>query len=201
MGMKSGVGVIFMGGKASRLGGISKADICVGELTCFARVHSVLATEFETVAISVAKPCNFELPTIVDWPSAIDDGGVVFSVLAILKWASDNGFNYAVTSPCDTPFVPPDLTAKLCAAADGIHPVICKTNDRTHGLHALWPCASFEALRCLVLDEDKRKIGHIHDILNSKIIEFESLSYDPFFNINTPDDVIRAEAIAKEFRL
>lgn len=201
MRMYNGAGVIFMGGKASRLGGVSKADIRIGSHTCLDRVKAVLTPNFDTVALSVAAPSDYELPTILDWPSETEDGGVIFSVLATLNWASDQGFDYAVTSPCDTPFLAQDYALRLRDEYDGEAPVVCSSRGQVHNLHALWPVAQLENLKTHVLEKGERRVGRIHAILGSTIVDFEDDPVDPFFNINTQLDLGQAQAYAKELGL
>ena len=199
--MYKGVGVIFMGGKASRLSGVSKADIRIGNRSCLERVQTVLASHFDTVALSVAKPTCQALPTILDWPSETGDGAVIFSVLAVLEWALDNDYDYVVTAPCDTPFLSADFAAQLVSKFDGTTPVVCASGGCTHNLHALWPAAKFEHLKAHVLEKGERKVGRIHELLGSVTINFEADPVDPFFNINRPDDLLQARSYAKEFKL
>lgn len=199
--MYKGAGVIFMGGKASRLGGVKKPDIQIGAETCFERAQARLGAQLDVVAVSVATPTNHSLPTLLDWPSGPNDGGVIFSVLAVLKWASANYIDYVVTAPCDTPFLPPDYAARLIDKYNGTAPVVCASAGRVHNLHALWPAAQFENLKSHVLNDGERKVGRIHDLISSEHIEFEVDHIDPFFNINTPEDLKQARAYAEELSL
>lgn len=199
--MYKGAAVIFMGGKASRLGGVNKADIRIGDRTCFERVQTVLTSQFDTIALSVAKPCGHTLPSITDWPCEPGDGGVIFSVLAVLEWAADNSFDYVVTSPCDTPFLPQDFAVRLVKKFNGEYPVMCASGGRPHNLHALWPTAQFETLKAHVLESGERRIGRIHDLFRSVKIEFKADPVDLFYNVNTPKELDQAQTYAKELKL
>jgi len=199
--MRNGVGVIFAGGRATRLDEISKGDIRIGDRTCFERVYTALASQFETIAVSLAKQNDLDLPTILDWPSVEADNGVVFSILAVVKWAADNGFDYAVTSPCDTPFLPSNFVVRLAEQHEGSQPVVCISGGRAQNLHALWPTACFEKLKHMILEEGERKAGLIHKRLASQPVVFDTNPIDLFLNINTPEDLTRAEMISEQLGL
>jgi molybdopterin-guanine dinucleotide biosynthesis protein A len=58
----------------------------------------------------------------------------------------------------------------------------------------LWPVALRDDLR-RALTDGLRKIVLWTDSHNAGTAEFSSQPFDPFFNINTPDDIIAAEAL------
>lgn len=182
-------GVIFAGGRAYRLGGVDKAGLTIGGQTCLARVSGVLSG-LDDIMIS-----GGDIP---DWPiPKVERGGVIFGLLGALDWASAQGLNYIVTSSVDTPFLPNDYVSQLRKHAQDYAPVVSLSESGLHGLHALWPIGLFEAVKAAVLDQGERRISRLHETLGSVKCEFTSQGYDPFFNINTPEDLERAQRLAK----
>ena len=86
-------GVIFIGGKSARLGGVDKAGLLIGNQTCLDWVFDNLARHIKTIALSVAHSGSSDLrstlPRIRDVQSPKNDAGVAFAILACLKWAKD----------------------------------------------------------------------------------------------------------------
>ena len=185
--MSKGVGIILAGGKATRLGGVSKADILIGQQTCLEHAHRILAHGLHDIAISGRIKTN--LKTLTDWPDK-GRGGVAFAVLGALDWAQHCGFDFIITLPVDTPFVPLNFTHQLSAQFKiNPKPIAYKNNDHIQGLHALWPVTCLDDLKALVLEHGVCKIELLHEKLESQYVQFPDADYDPFFNVNTQGDL------------
>lgn len=185
-----------MGGKACRLGGVDKAGLDIGGVTCFERVYSVLSRDFDEIAVSVSRKCSDYVPRdlerIVDWPGDREHGGVAFAILACLDWARGRNLDFIVTTPVDTPFIDTQYAVRLNEAyntSNGTRPIVAQCGGRIHGLHALWPTGCLEKLKTLLLEDNEYMIQRLHIALGSHISVFEIETFDPFMNINTPDDL------------
>ena len=103
-----------------------------------------------------------------------------------------SGVDALLTVPGDTPFVPRGLAAALapppaCAASDG----------RAHHLVALWPVACRGGLRRLLSAPGRRDIAYFAAGIGMRRVDFAIAKWDPFLNVNTPDDLAAARAIAE----
>ena len=110
-----------------------------------------------------------------------------------------------MTAACDTPFFPADLVARLQTAAQ------CGASRyRPRGIwwasdfvFALWPVALADDLAAYLAD-GRRKVQdwierHAHVAVEFEPRQIGGVEVDPFFNINTPDDLAMAESwLAKE---
>ena len=186
-----------MGGKATRLDGMDKAGLMMGERGCFEHVYGALSQDIKMIAVSLAQggapTTSSELPQIRDIPSPQANGGVAFAILACLEWAKAEGLEFIITSPVDTPFLPKDFAARMMSAyqkSDMLSPIVSQCVGNIHSLHALWPSRCLDDLRAYVLKYNIYKMRELHLRLKSERCEFVCASYDPFMNINT------AEAIA-----
>ena len=144
-------------------------------------------------------------PRIDDWK--IDGEGeqgssAALALLGCLNWANENGFDFVVTAPVDTPFLPVDYAAilqeKYRGNDRGDIPIVCGSDGQLHSLHALWPSRALELVKPLILETGERKMRRIHQALGSKMMEFSTAPYDPFLNMNTPQDLEAMQALASK---
>lgn len=193
------VGVILAGGLARRMGGGDKALIELGGETLLQRAVERLSPQVDSLVINANDdPARFagvsNLPVIPD----PDDSrsGPLAGVLAGLDHAAASGATHIVTVAVDTPFFPPGLVARLREAAEGQGvPLACaKTGDRTHPVFGLWPVALAVDLREAMAD-GMRKVDRWTNKHGCAEAVFDVAPFDPFFNVNTPEDLTEAERL------
>ena len=153
--------VILLGGKSRRLDGIDKSGLIIGEQSCLERTSVVLGRGVEHVVVSVADNNSPALPSdlerIKDVVSPDGQGGVALAILACLKWAAESALNFVITSPVDTPFLPYDFVSQLTQrykTSDAKRPIAAQSDERLHGLHALWPTCLLPDLHTLVVRQN-----------------------------------------------
>ena len=116
-------------------------------------------------------------------------------VLAGMDHAADAGFETLVTVAADTPFLPADLVPRLMQASEGMaHPLALAATDGRHPTFGLWPVALREDLRASLVS-GLRKVVMWTDKHGAAEALFLAAPFDPFFNVNTPEDLAQAEAI------
>ncbi len=199
------IGCILAGGLARRMGGGDKGLIGLQGRPILDHVIARLKPQVASMVINAngdpARFASYGLPVIAD--SIEGFAGPLAGVLAALSWARAEapGTSHVVTAATDTPFVPRDLVARLQAAAstEGAEMATVSSNRRTHPVFGLWPVNLADDLERAMRDEALRKVDMFTDRYQLAVAEFDSDPYDPFFNANTPDDVIEAERIAREF--
>ena len=197
--MKQPAGVILAGGQSRRMGGGDKGLLRLGGETLLARVIDRLEPQVAEVALNangdVARFDGFALPIIAD--SVAEFPGPLAGVLAGMDWAAAQGHSHIVTAAADTPFFPCDLVPQLLLHSEGMaHPlVLAATPDAMRGqarhpTFGLWPVALRDDLRA-ALQGGLRKVVMWTDQHGGR----EALFPDEaaFFNVNTPDDLARAE--------
>lgn len=194
-------GVILAGGRATRMGGGDKGARIVGGRSLFDRVIALLGPQCALLAINAngdpARLVGFGLPVLPD--GLPDHPGPLAGVLAGLDWAAGLGAGAIVTVAADTPFFPSDLVQRLQGAAGPSGLALAASPDETgrmqrHPTFGLWPTALRHDLRA-ALEGGLRKIVLWTDAHDAGMATFSSDPFDPFFNINTPDDVLTAEAL------
>ncbi len=193
-------GVILAGGKATRMGGGDKGLREVGGRRLIDRVVARLGPQCAPLALNAngdpARFADLVLPVLAD--SLPDHPGPLAGVLAGLDWAADLGAEAIVTAAADTPFFPTDLAARLIAAAGPSGLALAASPDggrlQRHPTFGLWPVALRHDLR-EALEGGLRKIVIWTDRHEAGTAEFPSDPFDPFFNVNTPDDIAAAERL------
>lgn len=211
--MTKPLGVILAGGLATRMGGGDKGLLQIGGQTLLTRVRDRLSPQVASMALNAngdaARFADLDLPVVAD--SIEGFAGPLAGVLAGLDWAAEQGAEAIVTAAADTPFFPTNLVAQLVAASDGQkHPLVLATTPRTgeelksggrskinrHPTFGLWPVALREDLRA-ALNDGLRKVVLWTDQHGGREALFEAQPFDPFFNVNTPEDLKRAEELLR----
>ncbi|MCV2864538.1 molybdenum cofactor guanylyltransferase MobA [Albidovulum sediminicola] len=194
-------GVILAGGRATRMGGGDKGLRSVAGRRLLDRVIDRLSPQCDPLAINAngepARFADYGLPVLPD--SLPDYPGPLAGVLAGLDWAADLGAAAIVTVAADTPFFPVDLVVRLQAAAGPSGLALAASRDETgklwqHPTFGLWPVALRDDLRA-ALEGGLRKIVLWTERHGAGTAEFASDPFDPFFNINTPEDIATAEGL------
>lgn len=199
--MKQPYGVILAGGQATRMGGGDKGLRLLGGQSLLSRVEARLAPQVAGVALNAnGDPARFAdtgLPVIAD--SIEGFAGPLAGVLAGLDWAASQGAATIVTAAADTPFFPCDLVPRLLLASEGmVHPLVLaatpdtKRGSARHPTFGLWPVALRDDLRA-ALAGGLRKVVLWTDTHGGREALFPEEA--AFFNVNTPDDLARAEAM------
>lgn len=200
--------VILAGGQATRMGGGDKGMLQLGGQTLLQRVVDRITPQVAGVALNAngaaVRFADFDLPVLPDSISGYP--GPLAGVLAGLDWAAEQGADTVVSVAADTPFFPHDLVERLQTAATGqTHPLVLaatKGETRTrsksrsglvrHPTFGLWPVALRDDLR-LALTDGLKKVVLWTDPHGGRECEFPVGRIDPFFNINTPEDLAMAE--------
>lgn len=196
-------GVVLAGGKSSRMGG---GDKCLLPLSGQPILHHVIGRLRPQVGAMVLNangdPARFRafgLPVAAD--SIAGHAGPLAGVLAGMDWAAARGFSHIVCVAADSPFFPLRLVTGLrfaCEAAG--QPLAMAHSPRPEGGYfrqptfALYDVTLRENLRA-ALQGGLRKVIQWVEPLGCAPVVFHGFGEDPFFNINTPDDLARAEGL------
>ena len=192
-------GVILAGGRALRMGGGDKGLLPLAGRPVLAHVVARLAPQVDVLALNAngdpARFAAFGLPVLADPLPGYP--GPLAGLLAGLDWAAGLGADTLVTTPADTPFLPPDLVAALRAAAarDGRPAAAVVTpgpdGPERHPLSALWPVSARDALRAALAAGTRR----VRDFAAALGCADAAMDAEAFRNLNTPADLAAAEAL------
>ena len=179
-------GVILAGGQGRRMGGADKALLTLAGQSLIGRVAARFAPQVEQLAVS-GRQGYLGLRCLVD------DGshGPLSGVLAAVRWAGAAGADAVVTVPVDGPFVPGDLVPRLLLAGGG-GVAVAQSGGRAHPTFALWPVGVAGALAAFLASGAKARVLDFARAEGAVMAEFPEDG--SFVNLNTPEDLARAEA-------
>jgi molybdopterin-guanine dinucleotide biosynthesis protein A len=200
------VGLVLAGGLARRMGGGDKARITIGGATILERVLRRLKPQCTQLILNAnddpARFADTGLPVVPD--SVPGFVGPLAGILAGLDWAAVHAPDITdiVSVPGDCPFLPADLIARLQAGRQAAgQPLACaRSGEWRHPVVALWPVALREDLRHALTVDDLRKIETWTARHGVAVVDWPAMPVDPFFNVNTPEDVAQAEHMAAHDR-
>ncbi len=199
--MRQPLGVILAGGQATRMGGGDKGLLPLGDTTLLAHVIERLEPQVAGLALNAnGDPARFaflKLPVLSDTVEGF--AGPLAGVLAGLDWAATQGAETIVTAAADTPFFPCDLVPQLLLRSERMtHPLVlaatpdAKRGTARHPTFGLWPVALREDLRA-ALQSGVRKVVQWTQQHGGREALFPQ--EEAFFNVNTPEDLARAEGM------
>ena len=202
----SPLGVILAGGRSERMGGREKAMLSLGRQPMITHVVERLTGQVERIIINAngdpARFRGFGLPVVADTIEGVP--GPLAGLLAGMDYSlKAMGAADIVTVAADTPFIPADLVARLVAAraAADVPVALAASESGTHHTIGLFSMALMGDLAA-TLKAGHRKVGDWTGRHRPAIVPFDTMiagsrHIDPFFNINRPEDLARAEEYAE----
>jgi molybdenum cofactor guanylyltransferase len=197
------VGLLLAGGLSRRMGGGDKTLRLLGGRPLLDHVIERVRPQVAALVLNAngdpARFKGFGLPVVAD--SVSDFAGPLAGILAGLDWTAANRPDCPLVASVasDSPFLPPDLVARLYRGMTdaGADLACAASRGQSHPVIGLWPVHLREALRRAVVDEDIRKVDVWTGRYRLATVPFddEPGGIDPFFNANRPDDLDRAEAL------
>lgn len=193
------VGCILAGGLARRMGGCDKPLLPLGGKVLLAHTIDTLGPQVGTLLLNAngdpARFSGFGLPIAADPVEGF--AGPLAGVLAGMAWTRANApeATHIVTAAADTPFFPDDLVPRLHAAL-GEEPgvAIAACGGKRHSVFGLWAVALADDLGEWLAQAENRKVLAWVERHHNVSVDFpERAGADPFFNINTPEDLAEAE--------
>jgi molybdenum cofactor guanylyltransferase len=196
------LGVILAGGLSRRMGGGDKALRAVGGRTLLERAAARLAPQCDGLILNAngdpGRFASFGLPVVADEVEGF--AGPLAGVLAALDWTAAHrpAIAFVVSAAADCPFLPRDLVARLHAARgrDGAELAVAASGGRAHPVIGLWSVALREALRHALVVEGCRKVERWTARFPLATADWPIEPRDPFFNVNTTEDLDEARRLA-----
>ena len=195
--------LIMIGGQSKRMGGGIKSFIEFNEKTIFDRIVEITKPQIKKIIISCnteeQKLNKYNFPIIKD----LKEGylGPLAGLHAAMKWIKTNEseVEWLITLPGDTPFIPKNLISCFKnKMSSNLKIIIAKSQNKTHPIIGAWNTCLFESLD-MALDKGIRKIMLWAKLHPLDFINYPVKKYDPFFNINTKEDIELAIKIENFF--
>jgi len=185
-------GIVLAGGQGRRMGGVDKGLQPLGGKAMIAHVIARLAPQVDAIVINANQ--NLEAYARFGHPVVPDVTGGFAGPLAGLQAGLQAAKTaLVVTAPCDSPFLPLDLVARLRAAMDGKDLAVAKTGTQAHPVFAIVRREILDHLTAY-LASGGRKIDAWYASLKVVEVAFDD-QRDAFSNINTREELRAHEEI------
>lgn len=186
-------GIVLAGGQGRRMGNVDKGFVELAGRPLVAHVVARLAPQVATLVVNANRNANryaeFGYPVVADTV-----GGYAGPLAGLHAGLAAAKTDFAVTSPCDSPFLPDDLVERLTAAFDArrIDIAVARTFDQAHPVFALARRSLLPHLAHF-LESGGRKIDAWYATLPMAEVAFDDEA-DAFRNINTPAELAQSAA-------
>jgi molybdenum cofactor guanylyltransferase len=131
--------------------------------------------------------------------------GPLVGILTAMKWARENSpkYSWVATFPCDTPFFPESIISKFIEESKKKESLIlcASSHGRKHNIFGLWSLDLYDKLYNDLVNNKVRKVQDWTQTNNIKNLEFKFKDYDPFFNINTTEDLEFAKKLSLKINI
>ena len=190
------LGTVLAGGKSQRFGE-DKSQVKLGDKLLIDYILSEVIEEFKEILVVSNSLIDFKNSEKI---SVIEDIkknlGPLGGVLTAMKWIKDNNKDYKwiSTFPADTPFFKRSILQKFL---QDIQPeesklFFIKSNNTRHNIFGIWSIDLMDKLE-EDLNKGERKVELWANSIGVKTINIEFQNEDPFFNINTKEDLEKAK--------
>ena len=194
------LGTVLAGGKSQRFGE-DKSQVTLANKLLIDYVLSEIIDQFKEVLIVSNNSINFQssekITTIEDYKKGL---GPLCGVLSAMKWINTNkrDYQWIATFPVDTPFFKRQILKDFIQNINFNESDLffIKSNNTRHNIFSLWSITLLDRLE-KDLNDGERKVELWANNVGVKIINMEFPNNDPFFNINTKEDLKKAEEILK----
>jgi molybdenum cofactor guanylyltransferase len=189
------LGTVLAGGKSQRFGE-DKSQVKLGDKLLIDYILSEISDEFREVLVVSNNSINFKksekISLVKDFKK---DLGPLGGVLTAMKWIKKNNKDYQwiSTFPTDTPFFKNQILKNFFQSIklDESKLFFIKSNNTRHNIFGLWSIDLMDRLE-EDLDKGERKVELWANSIGVKIINMQFENNDPFFNINTKEDLEKA---------
>ncbi|WEX75991.1 molybdenum cofactor guanylyltransferase MobA [Sinorhizobium numidicum] len=194
--------VILAGGRSSRMGS-PKAGLLLRGRTMLDRIIERLEPQVESIALNLNADPGVALPPNLVVVADTMPGffGPLAGILTAMRHAGRTApaASHVLTVPTDTPFFPDNVASRLVdAVTSGEEIAVAWSDGKMHPLFALWPVALADDLEAWIRTDEKLRVRAFIARHRSTAVDFplsatKAGPLDPFFNINTPEQLRQAE--------
>ncbi len=193
--------VVLAGGKSMRFGNNKSQAQLKGKIL-IDYILSEIISDFREVIIVANDPIEHlssdKITKIVDFKKNLGPLGGVFSAM---KWVKDNDkkYQWIATFPSDTPFFKKKIMNSFLNKINEKESELffMKSNEKRHNIFGLWSMDLIDQLE-KDLETGSRKVEKWANSIGVKTINMSFEKEDPFFNINTKEDLEKAENILND---
>jgi len=190
------LGVVLAGGKSQRFGE-DKCQVKLGDKLLIDYILSEIIDAFKEVLLISNNKIKYNNSNKISLVEDTKRGlGPLGGILTAMKWIRQNNKNYKwiSTFPSDTPFFKKKILNNFLEEIKDYEGKLffINSNNTRHNIFGLWSIDLLERLE-KDLDNGERKVEMWANKIGVKSINMKFENKDPFFNINTKEDLTKAE--------
>lgn len=189
--------IVLAGGRATRLGGTNKALLKVGGMRIIDRVLGALRPLTDQIILVGHLAESLDFPDVEVIPDAYPGAGSMPALQTGLR-ASRN--DVALVVGCDMPFLSTSLLRQILDLSNGFDVAVPRIGPHLEALHAAYRRSCIPVIEDYLRRRDLKIIDFYPSVRTREVSEVELRALDPdlssFFNVNTPEDLEKARAIA-----
>ena len=190
------LGVVLAGGKSQRFGE-DKCQVKLGDKLLIDYILSEILDEFKEVLLISNNKIKYNYSNKISLVEDTKKGlGPLGGILTAMKWIKENNKSYKwiSTFPSDSPFFKKQILNNFLEEIKNYEGKLffINSNDTRHNIFGLWSIDLLERLE-KDLDNGERKVEMWANKIGVKSINMKFKNKDPFFNINTKEDLTKAE--------
>ncbi len=194
------LGVVLAGGKSQRFGE-DKCQVKLGDKLLIDYILSEIIEEFKEVLLISNNRIKYNHSKKISLAKDTKKGlGPLGGILTAMKWIKKNNKNYKwiSTFPSDTPFFKKQILNNFLEEIKNYKGELffINSNNTRHNIFGLWSIDLLERLE-KDLNNGERKVEMWANKIGVKSINMKFENKDPFFNINTKEDLIKAKEYLK----
>ena len=197
--------VVLAGGKSKRFGR-DKSQVKLGNKMLIDYILTEIIDFYKDILIVTNEPIKFLDSNKISIVNDIKKGlGPLGGIFSAMKWVRDNkkDYKWISTFPIDTPFFKKKHLIKFYKEInlDKSNLFFMKSKNKRHNIFGLWSLELYEKLES-ALNRGDRKVELWANEIGVKTIDFEhENNKDPFFNINTEEELEIAKKLLKNDKL
>jgi len=188
----SDIPCVILAGGGSRRFGSPKGLADFNGAPLISRIVEIISRQSSApIAINANETGHFQALALPILSDDADKAGIgpLAGISAAMRWGQKLKASTVATLAVDTPFIPSDFLARLERAGA---PAVASSEGRIHAVCGLWQPQQLETLEDGIAN-GVRAAREWVNLCGARVCEFErSGGHDPFFNVNTPDDLKRA---------
>ena len=195
------LGTVLAGGKSQRFGE-DKSQVKLDGKLLIDHILNEIINEFKEILIVSNNQINFKHSDKISTVSDLKkDQGPLGGVLSAMKWVkeSNKDYKWISTFPVDTPFFKKEILQNFLSEINLEEGKLffIKSNNTRHNIFGVWSIDLMDKLE-EDLNNGERKVESWANSVGVKVIDMEFLNEDPFFNINSKEDLEKAKKIKND---
>ena len=193
------IGAIIAGGHSSRMAGREKAFLELDSKPIILHVIEQFEPQVDQLVINAngepARFSEFDLEVVPDVLTSLTTP--LAGLHAALRFTKSVDADVLMTIPSDTPFLPFDLAAKLLENIMTSGAAIAASGGQEHYIIGAWKMELLDDLELAIAKDNLFRVKDWAHRVSAQKVEWATEPYDPFFNVNTPEDLLQAQQILK----